>query len=161
MEDWSRRIMKDLVNSKGYIIARIKYRDGRIETRQFSNAILESGKQYLAKCLWEEYPKLSISHMVFGDGGTQNGEPREVSPMQESLFGVTRVKKVVIAQLDPEMPKQVIFSVVIGEDEGNNYPLNEMALVLSNGTLFNLSTFSDLNKTDQMEIAWSWFVCFI
>jgi hypothetical protein len=153
--------MKDLVKSRGYIQAKIKYTDGRIEVIQFDNTILDSGKEYLARCLLEEYPKLSIQYMIFGDGGTQNGEPKEISPMQESLFGVTRVKKTVVAQVDPEMSKQVIFSVVIGEDEGNNFSLNEMALVLSDGTLFNLSTFSDLNKTDQMEIAWSWFVCFV
>jgi hypothetical protein len=153
--------MKDLVKLKGYIQAKIKYKDtGKIETIQFKNTILDSGKMYLAKCLLEEFPKLSIKYMIFGDGGTNNGQPREISPMQESLFGVTRIKKTVVSQVDPDMPKQIIFSVVIGEEEGNGFSLNEMALVLSDDTLFNLSTFSDLNKTDQMEIAWSWFVCF-
>lgn len=153
--------MKDLVKLKGYIQAKIKYKDtGKIETIQFKNTILDNGKTYLAKCLLEEFPKLGIKYMIFGDGGTNNGQPREISPMQESLFGVTRIKKTVVSQVDPDVPKQIIFSVVIGEEEGNGFSLNEMALVLSDDTLFNLSTFSDLNKTDQMEIAWSWFVCF-
>ena len=99
--------------------------------------------------------------MLFGDSGTTNGRPKEISPSQDKLFGVTRIKKPVIAQIDPEMPTQVIFSVIIADNEGNNFPLNEMGLELSDGTLFNLSTFADLNKTDQMEIAWSWFVCFV
>ena len=153
--------MKDLVKTKGYIRRTIKYKDGTVEVAEFHNAMLDGGKQYLARCLLEESPKLYIKHMIFGDGGTNNGEPKEISPMQDALFGVTRVEKLVVAQLDPEMPKQVIFSVVIGEDEGNNHPLNEMALVLSDGTLSNLSTFADLNKTDQMEIDWSWVVCFV
>ena len=154
--------MIDLVKSKGYIQAKITHKNtGNVEVIQFSNTILDTGKVYLAKCLLEESAKFSIEYMVFGDGGTVDGQPREISPMQESLFGVTRVKKKVIGQIDPEIPKQVIFSVMIGEEEGNNFALNEMALILSDGTLFNLSTFSDLNKTDQMEIAWSWFVCFV
>lgn len=162
MEELSRRIMRDLIKSKGYIRARITYKNtGKVETLQFNNAILDNGKEYLAKCLLEEFPKLHITNMLFGDGGTVNGEPKEVSPMQDKLNGVTRVKKAVVAQVDPEMPTQLIFSVIINEDEGNNFPLNEMALELSDGTLFNLSTFYDLNKTDQMEIAWSWFVCFV
>ena len=153
--------MLELVKSKGYIQARIRYKTGEIETIQFNNAILNHGKEYLARCLLEEPSKLHITHMIFGDGGTVNGQPKEISPMQEALHGVTRIKKPVVAQVDPEMPTQLIFSVVITENEGNNFPLNEMALLLSDGTLFNLSTFYDLNKTDQMEIDWSWFVCFV
>jgi len=154
--------MRDLVESKGFIKAKITHKDtGKTELIQFNNTILDGGKAFLAKCLLEEYPKLHIKHMLFGDGGTVDGEPREVSPMQDKLNGVTRVKKTVVATIDSEMPTQLIFSVIIGENEGNNFPLNEMALELSDGTLFNLATFSDLNKTDQMEISWSWFVCFV
>lgn len=154
--------MRDLVKSKGYVLAKITHRDtGKIDVIQFNNIILDGGKEFLARCLLEEFPKVYIKYMLFGDGGTVNGVPKEVSPMQDKLHGVTRVKKTVVAQVDPEMPTQLIFSVIINEDEGNNFPLNEMALELSDGTLFNLSTFSDLNKTDQMEITWSWFVCFV
>jgi hypothetical protein len=154
--------MIDLVEPKGFIKARIKHKNtGKIEFIQFNNTILDGGKVFLAKCLLEEYPKLHIKYMLFGDGGTVDGEPREISSMQDKLNGVTRVKKTVVATIDSEMPTQLIFSVVVGESEGNNFPLNEMALELSDGTLFNLATFSDLNKTDQMEISWSWFVCFV
>lgn len=153
--------MRDLVKSKGYIQARITHKDtDDVETIQFNNIILNSGKGFLAKCLLDG-SKPHITHMLFGDGGSADGQPKEISPTQDKLYGVTRIKKAVIAQIDPEMPTQIIFSVVVGEDEGNEFPLNEMALELSDGTLFNLSTFADLNKTDQMEIAWSWFVCFV
>lgn len=154
--------MLDSVKSKGYIRARITYKDtGRVENLQFDNIILNQGKEYLARCLLEEHPKLPIKFMLFGDGGTADGQPKEISPIQQGLHGVTRIKKQVVAQVDPEMPTQIIFTVIVGEEEGNNHALNEMGLQLSDGTLFNLSTFSDLNKTDQMEIVWSWFVCFV
>lgn len=153
--------MKSIIETKGYIEGRIKYKDGRVEVIKFNNTIVAGGKQYLANCLLEDAPKLHVKHMLFGDGGTMNGEPKLISPAQEKLFGVTRVKKEVIAQVDPEMSTQLIFSIIIGEDEGNDFPLNEMALELSDGTISNLATFADLNKTDQMEIAWSWFICFV
>ena len=154
--------MKDLVKPKGYIQAKITHKNtGKVEIIQFDNIILNSGKEFLAKCLLEIDAKPHVKYMLFGDGGTIDGQVREVSPTQDKLYGITRIKKAVISQADPEMPSQIIFSVVVEEGEGNESPLNEMALELSDGTLFNLSTFANLNKTDQMEIAWSWFVCFV
>ncbi len=153
--------MKDLVKSRGFIEGKITYKNtDEIKTVRFDNTILAGGKEFLAKCLLEDAPKLHITHMLFGDGGTVNGNAKIISPTQDKMFGVTRVRKPVVAQVDPETPTQIIFSVVVNEEEGNDFPLNEMALELSDGTLFNLSTFADLNKTEQMEIAWSWFVCF-
>lgn len=154
--------MTDLIKPKGFIEARITHKDtGRTEILRFNNSILSAGKEYLAGCLLQDSPRKYVSHILFGDSGTTNGVPKEISPSQDKLFGVTRIKKPVIAQLDPEMPTQVIFSVIVTDNEGNDFPLNEMGLELSDGTLFNLSTFADLNKTDQMEIAWSWLVCFV
>jgi hypothetical protein len=152
----------DVIKLKGFIEAKITHKNtDRIDVIKFNNSVLTGGKTYLARCLLEEPTKLHVAHMLFGDGGTTNGNPKEVSPFQDKLFGVTRIKKPVIAQVDHEMPTQVIFSVIVTDNEGNDFPLNEMGLELSDGTLFNLSTFADLNKTDQMEIAWSWFVCFV
>lgn len=150
----------DIIRPKGFIEARIKYKDGRIEILRFKNQVLNTGKQFLAKCLLEG-SKLNIAHILYGDGGTVDGNPKEVSPDQDKLYGVTRVKKKVVAQIDTEMPTQVVFSAIVEYEEGNEFPLNEMGLELSDGTLFSLSTFNNFNKTDQMEIGWSWVVCFI
>ena len=152
----------DLIKPKGFIKAKIKYKDtNKVEILRFNNQVLNRGKEFLAKCLLEDSAKLHISYILFGDGGTTNGQPKEVSPSQDKMNGITRVKKQVVAQIHPETPTQVIFSANVCDYEGNDFPLNEMGLVLSDGTLFSLSTFADLNKTDQMEISWSWFVVLV
>jgi hypothetical protein len=66
----------------------------------------------------------------------------------------------VVSQIDPESPI-AIFTVIIGEEEGNDFTINEMGLELSDESLFSLSTFADFNKTDQMEITWSWNISFL
>ena len=153
--------MSDIIIPKGYIEAKIKHKDtGLIENLRFDNQVLNAGKELLINALLEP-SKARIVNILFGDGGTENGEPKEVSPTQDKLNGVVRMRKSVIAQIDPETPTQAIFTVVINEDEGNDFVLNEMGLELSDENLFSLSTFSNLNKTDQMEISWSWFVCLI
>ena len=153
--------MVELIKSKGFIEAKIKYKStNKIEILRFNNQTLNSGKEFLCRCLLEKSP-LFISDMRFGDGGTEDGTPKEVTPFQETLSGVTRIKKPVVSQIDSEVSTQAIFTIIIGENECNGNVLNEMALELSDGKLFSLSTFADLNKTDDMEITWSWFVCFV
>jgi hypothetical protein len=154
--------MIDHIVPKGYIQARIKHKNKGIETLTFKNQVLNTGKIFLAKCLLEEYKDtVHIANMLFGDGGTQNGTPKEVSPSAQNLNGVTRIKKPVVAQINPDSPMEAIFVVIISEDEGNDFITNEMGLELSDGSLFSLSTFADLNKTDQMEITWSWNISFL
>jgi hypothetical protein len=149
----------DIIKPKGFIEARIKYKNtNTVKTIKFNNQVLNGGKRFLAKCLLEDSTSIHVAYMLFGDGGTINRQPKEILPSQDKLSGVIRVKKPVIAQLDSDILAQVIFSVMIDDNEGNEFPLNEMGLELSDGTLFSLSTFADLNKTDQMEISWSWFV---
>jgi Phage tail-collar fibre protein len=153
--------MNDSIIVKGYIKIKIKDKlSGRVDILRF-NTVLNSGRKFLANCLLEYPSKPYIANMLFGDGGTVNGEPKEVLPTQDKLNGVVRIRKPVVAQLDPDVPNQAIFSVMLGYDEGNDLVINEMALELSDENLFSLSTFSDLNKTDQMEITYGWFVQFI
>jgi hypothetical protein len=155
--------MKELIQAKGYIQAKIKYKDSRIQILKFKNNVLDSGKSFLAACLLEKHVSpLYVKSMLFADGGTVNGVVKEVITSSTTVSGTTRLKKDVIAQIDPELPTQAIFSAVIGYEEGNDFKLSEMALLLSDGeTIFSLSNFADLTKTNQMEIAWSWFVYFV
>lgn len=154
--------MDDLIKTKGFIQAKIKYKNtDKIEILKFNNQVLNNGREFLASSLLEGHKKLWIANVLFGDGGSTKDGPKEVTPMQDKLNGVVRLRKPVVAQIDPEIPTQVIFSVITGEEECNGFTLNEMGLELNNESLFSLSTFSDFNKTDQMEIAWSWVVCFI
>ena len=155
-------MINELLIPKGYIRACIKYKDNTTKILLFKNQVLNKGKSFLARCLLEEYKgTLYIANMLFGDGGTVNGTPKDVSPSVESLNGVTRIKKSVISQIDPESPMEAIFTVIIGEEEGNDFTINEMGLELSDGSLFSLSTFADFNKTDQMEVAWGWNIAFM
>lgn len=150
--------MKDTIQPKGFIKVKIHFKDtGKEEWFQFNNMVLDGGKIFLTKCLLEN-SKLTISNMIFGDGGISNGKPKEVMPNRDKLHGIVRIKKPVVSQIDPETPTQAIFSVVIPEDEGNEYPLNEMGLELSDGTLFSLSTFGNLDKNENMEVSYWWFV---
>jgi len=155
--------MKELAKAKGYIIAKIKNKRDNTETElKFPNLILNSAKVYLTNSIVGNFKTpVFISTMLFGDGGTEVGKEKDVDSLQQSLFGITRVKKEVIPQIDPEVPNQAIFSALVEEKDGNGHVLNEMGLQLNNGELFSLATFPDLFKDDQMEIAWSWYICFI
>jgi hypothetical protein len=154
--------MNELIVPKGYIQAKIRYKNDNIEILRYKNQVLNKGKSFLARCLLEENKNtVHVANMLFGDGGTVNGTPKEISPSVEHLSGVTRIKKPVVSQIDPESPIQAIFTVIIGEEEGNDFTMNEMGLELSDESLFSLSTFADFNKTDQMEITWSWSIAFM
>jgi len=151
--------MNEFTIPRGFIQAIIKRKYQKPEILRFKNQVLNKGKSFLARCLIEENKNtVYIANMLFGDGGAVNGVPKEVSPSAEHLNGVTRIKKKVISQIDPEFPTQAIFTVIIGEEEGNDFTINEMGLELSDESLFSLSTFADFNKTDQMEITWSWSI---
>lgn len=142
---------------RGEISVRIDYLDGRpTEHRHFPNTILETARKLWAGFLANQEKQAFISHMVFGDGGTQQNVKKPVRAEMTELFGITRVSKPVIAQIDPDNPKHVIFTAVIGKEDGNGHPLNEMALKLNTGELYSLATFMDLNKTDQMQLTWNW-----
>ncbi len=152
--------MKDFITARGFIDVHIRWKNGNTFTVRYNNHIIDSGRNFLAGSLLKETGPY-IVNMLFGDGGTQDGVPKEINPAQDKMNGVVRLRKPVIAQLDPEMPNQVIFTVVLGENEGNDFTINEMALEMSDERLFNLSTFPNLNKTNEMEITYCWCVCFI
>jgi len=154
--------MNELLVPEGYIQAKIKYKNNYVKILRFKNQVLNKGKNFLAKCLLgESKDNIYVANILFGDGGTVNGIPKEVHPSIEHLNGVIRIKKSVVSQIDPESPAQAIFTVIVGEEEGNDFTMNEMGLELSDGSLFSLSTFADFNKTDQMEVTWGWNINFL
>lgn len=151
--------MRSEVKIKGRIVAEIK-ENGKVKVLEFPNNVLSSGKKWMANCAIAEN-SVYISHMIFGDGGVEEDREKEVDPSQSNLFGVTRASTKVIAQINPEVPNEVIFTGVLGFEDGVGHNLNEMALQLSNGELFSMATFAGTSKTDQMEASWSWYVCFV
>lgn len=148
----------------GHVIANIEYLDGRKDTIEFHNAILRKGREALAKSLandLDETYQYYVNRMLFGDGGTAGGSVKYVDTARNGLFGITRASKSVIAQVDPNIPYQVVFTSVLGFLDANGYAINEMALQMANGDLYSMATFLDLNKTDQMQITWNWRISFV
>lgn len=157
-------MQKELTSPKGQIEAIVEYDDGRKEELHFDNAVLRLGRQALASALANQIGdsyEFFISRMIFGDSGTNGGVPKFVNTSRNGLFGVTRVNKPIIANIDPDTPSQAVFTSVVTFQEGNGFALNEMALVMENGDLYSMATFPDLNKTSSMQITWNWRLSFV
>lgn len=149
---------------KGNIEVVIEYESGKIESINFSNTVLRTGRAALASALSNRIGDdfdFFISKMIFGDGGTQGGVPKQVGDERNGLFGSARVIRPVISNIDPNNETQVVFTSVIPFDEGNGYSLNEMALQLNNGDLYSMATFAGISKTSSMQITWNWRLSFI
>ena len=150
-----------LIGDVDYVI---DWKDGRQEIGGFKNTVLKQGRKSLAKALANQLSggfQFYITHMLFGDGGTQGGVKKYVDAGRNGLFGTTRLYKPVIAMIDPTIPTQAIFTAVIAFDEAVSVTLNEMALQMADGNLYSLTTFADLNKTADMQITWNWRLNFI
>lgn len=157
-------IESDEITCRGDVKAVIEYLDGTSEILEFRNTILRKGRAAVASSLANVYGgeyEFFISRMLFGDGGTQGGVPKSVSSDRNGLFGVSRVVKPVIANIDPLNTTQVVFTSVVSRDDGNGFTLNEMALQMANGDLYSMATFPGVSKTSQMQITWSWRLSFI
>ena len=157
-------MIQEPIKTHGYVTAKIDYKDGRKETIEFKNTILRKGREALAKSLANDLGdtyQFYVNRMLFGDGGTAGGVVKYVDSQRNGLFGITRASKSIIAQVDPNIPSQVVFTAVLSFNDANGYALNEMALQMSNGDLYSMVTFLDLNKTDQMQITWNWRISFV
>lgn len=153
-----------LVKSKGDVEIIKDYRCGRREYYDTRNTILLGGRRALAKCLANvigDTFNFYITRMIFGDDGTIDGVKKYVNANRNGLFGVTRISKPVIPTLDTSVPAQAIFTSIIRFDEGVGLTLNEMALQMANGDLYSMTTFPDLNKTEDMQITFNWRLNFI
>jgi hypothetical protein len=154
--------VKDYIKTIGQISLIIK-QGGQKSQFSFQNQLLNGGRRFLISNLLQRPSSTSIflKNMLFGDGGAVNDDVKPVVPEMEQMFGVTRMKKEAVVQINPEIPTQLLLTVIVPENEGNDFALNEMALELSDGTLFSLATFPSFNKTDQMELTWLWSVFFV
>ncbi len=142
----------------------IEYKDGTKEVSEIKNTILKKGREALAKSLANQIGSsydFFINRMLFGDGGTDGGTLKYVDFQRTGLFGITRASKPVIRQIDSNITSQVIFTSVLTFDDANGYALNEMALQMSNGDLYSMVTFADLNKTSSMQITYNWRLSFV
>ena len=142
----------------------LDWKDGRRNSFDIENTILLAGRRALCKSLANQIGdsyQFYITRMLFGDGGTQSGVKKYVNAGRTGLFGVTRLSKPVIAGIDGSIPTQVILTSVIAFDDIIGVTLNEMALQMANGDLYSMTTFADLNKTEDMQITFNWRLNFI
>jgi hypothetical protein len=156
--------INEQVATKGHVFAVIQYLDGTKKEIDFKNTILRTGRQALASSLANSIGdtfNFYISRILFGDGGTVNGNPLIVNTERNGLFGITRASKPVIAVVDPNVPSQVTFTSVVAFSDANGQVLNEMALQMNTGDFYSMVTFPDLNKTSQMQITFNWRLSFV
>lgn len=157
-------MIENISKCKGTIDGLISYKNGNFEEIKFNNTILRTGRSAIANALSNRIGDdfdYFINKMIFGDGGTNGGIPRQVNDERNGLFGSARVIRPVISNIDTTNSTQVIFTSVIPFDEGNGYTLNEMALQLSNGDFYSMATFAGISKTNLMQITWNWRLSFI
>lgn len=141
-----------------------EWKDGRKNKLDIYNTILLTGRRALCKSLANQIGdsyQFYITRMLFGDGGTQSGVKKYVNAGREGLFGVTRLSKPVISSIDGSIPTQVILTSVIKFDEIIGVTLNEMALQMADGDLYSMTTFADLNKTEDMQLTLNWRLNFV
>ena len=154
----------DPVTIKGVVQMITEFRDGTKETREFPNTILRKGREALARSLANDVGssyEYFISRMLFGDGGTSGGTLKNVETQRNGLFGITRASKPVISHVDANISSQAIFTSVLTFDDANGYAINEMALQMSNGDLYSMVTFADLNQTEVMQVTFNWRLSFV
>lgn len=157
-------MINEQIKTKGDVEMIVSFKDGTQKIVDMPNTILLTGRRALAKCLSNQIGEkfqFYITKMIFGDGGTQAGVKKFVNAGREGLFGVTRLSKPALSNLDNSVPAQVIFTSVIKFDEAVGVTLNEMALQMGNGDLYSMITFPDLNKTEDMQITFNWRLNFI
>lgn len=143
----------------GHVQMVIDYKSGRQEVSDFPNTVLRGGRRALALTLANQIGddfQFYITRMLFGDGGTVSGVKKYVNSDRDGLFGVTRLSKPVLANMDTNINTQVIFTSVITYEEAVGVVLNEMALKMANGNLYSMTTFPDFTKTAQMQVTFNW-----
>lgn len=155
--------MIEQIHAKGDVEVITEWKDGRNASFAVWNTVLLTGRRALASSLansiGDSY-QFYITRMIFGDGGTVEGVKRYVNAGRAGLFGVTQLSKPALANIDTSIPTQVIFTSVI-RYEDTNVTINEMALQMANGDLYSMTTFPDLNKTEDMQITFNWRLNFI
>ncbi len=156
--------MTETIKTKGDVEVICKWKDGHTWSFEIPNTILKLGRQALAKSLANDIGdvyEFYITRMLFGDGGTTGGVKKFVNASRTGLFGTTRLSKPVVSNVDSTIPEQVILTSVIAFDELVGIAINEMALLMANGSLYSLTTFPDLSKTSNMQITFNWRLNFI
>ena len=164
------------IKTTGDISAIIEYDNGKKYTIEFPNTVLVTGRSALAQMLTNTLgfcptttgsstnnlvPSLYINAILFGTNGVDGNTPRVVSPARTTLYGPTVANKPVNAYVNQSVSTQAIFSSTLLYTDAVNDKLSEMALQMTNGSLYSMVTFPPIDKTAQMQITFNWTLNFV
>lgn len=152
------------IESKGFVDITVEDKSGNKKSWTVKNTVLRTGRTALAKTITNEtgdYTNFYVMRMIFGTGGTETGQVKIVNTNRTGLFGPTVAEKSVVSTIDSTNPTQAMFTTVLAYSDANGFSINEMALVLNNGDLYSMTTFADLNKSDQIQITFNWRINYI
>ena len=170
-------IGNELVKAKGSIKIDIEYHNGKKFTQLCDNVVLISGREALAKSLTntlgtcpaattnsigELVPSLYINAMIFGNQGVDGTlTPKVVSPARTSLYGPAIASKPVNSYVDGTVTTNAVFVATLLYGDAVGYNVNEMALQLSDNTLYSMVTYPNLSKTADMQVTFTWTLSFV
>ena len=143
----------------GEVLITIDYENGEQKTMLYKNAVVKTAKEASVLGLvnqigdsWQFY----IDKMIFGTNGTSGSTPKVVEDSRNGLFGTTLLSKSVSSTINASSSTQAIFTTVIAFSEGNGSTINEMALVMKDGNLYSMMTFTGIAKTSAQQIIINW-----
>ena len=152
------------IECEGFYEIIIETIDGDKTEIHRKNTVLKTGRIALVKVITAEtgtYTSLYISRIIFGTNGTSGGQPKFIDVNRTGLFGPTVLDKTVFASIDSLNLTQAIFSTIVTYTDANGSTLNEMALVMNDGSLYSMATFGDIVKTNTMQITFNWRINYI
>ena len=157
--------VNDNLKPKGELEVIIEHKDKPREIIEFPNTVLNLGRQALAASLANDIGdvyEFYIAQMSFGDGGTTGtGQPKVVNADRTGFFGSTILTKPVTSNVDPNLTSQSTFTSVIKFDEANGNIINELALVMANGSFYSMVTLTGINKDSTMQLTINWRLTFV
>ena len=167
----------DSLKANGSIKVDIIYGNGKKYIHEFDNTVLITGREALAKALTntlgtcpaatttstgELVPSLYINAMVFGSQGVDgSGTPKVVSPARPSLYGPIVVSKGVNSYVDGTVTTNAVFVATLLFGDAVGYSINEMALQLSDNSLYSMVTYPSLVKSADMQVTFTWTLSFV
>ena len=153
----------DEVEELGLIQAKPKFVE-RVETK---NTVLRAGRRQLAAALGGNLLtdgfKANVKKMVWGKGGTDiSGRKLAVPETATGLIGGQSnvlVETWCEGSMAPGDDPTVIFSGVIGKQTAaNGYKVDQLGLVLDDGTYFAVATFGGLVKEAGFTFVLNWTI---
>lgn len=138
--------------------------NGVIEKRFIKNTVLQGGAASQASGLAGDVGnsfQYYIANMNFGTNGVSGSVPNFVDSSRSGLFGPVLISKPVIAVIDQTQPAMVTFTSILSFSDAVGATINELALVMQNGTYYSMATMANLTKTSSMQISFHWTIAFL